>query len=69
MKCGIGIFLPFEVTGDITLMVFPPPPFCFFFKLYSCYCASQPGKMTLGKTHCTGYGKGKNGSPKVKYSS
>lgn len=28
-------------------------------KLYSCQCASQPGKMTLGKTHCTGYEKGK----------
>lgn len=56
IKCGISIFLPFEFTGDITLMVFPPP-----LKkkknnqktLYSCQCASQPGKMTLGKTHCT----------------
>ena len=30
MKCEVGIFLPFEVTGDITLMVFPHPPFFFF---------------------------------------
>lgn len=40
MKCGVGIFLPFEVTGDITLVVFPHPPYFFFLTLFLLMCFS-----------------------------
>ena len=44
VKGEIGLFLPFEVTCDITLRLFPPPLFFFFLKtlfLLMCFSARK----------------------------
>ena len=62
MKCGVGIFLPFEVTGDITLMAFPHPPFFFFKTLFLLMCFSAR-KNDIRKNTLYGLWKGHKWKP------